>query len=438
MTGSIASRRLSLMMFLQYAVWGAWLPVAGRYLSAPLSEGGLGFTGGQIGLILGLAGSIGAIASPFIAGQLADRYFSTERFLAALLALGGVIKLVTATQTSFGSWLLLSIAYSIVFMPTLALSNSMAFSHLTDRDQEFPRVRVWGTFGWIAASWIFPMLYLQTGLHLQAMPPFLVGPEVPNVTGRLADSLRFSALISWGYSIYCLFLLPHTPPKRDSVEPLAFAKAFGLLRERSFAVLVAASLPISVIHQIYFIQTPSFLSSLGLRDSQIGPAMTIGQFSEIVIMAFLGRLLARFGFRAVITLGAVAYFARYLIWSIPTLPASVQVSSQALHGVCYACFFAAAFIYTDRVAPPDIRHSAQTVFGIIILGGGPVVGGVLSGWLAGHYLTPVGGVDYSILWRVVALIGLGTAVFFWALFRERKDEAHSVTAGLEAGSSVAV
>jgi len=314
----------------------------------------------------------------------------------------------------------------------------MAFSHLTDRDREFPRGRVWGTIGWIAASWVVPMLCLLTGLHFQAMPPFLVGAEVPNVTGRLADSLRFSALISWGYSIYCLLLLPHTPPKRDGVEPLAFAKAFGLLRDRSFAVLVAASLPISVIHQIYFIQTPSFLSSLGLRDSQIGPAMTIGQFSEIVIMALLGRVLARFGFRAVITLGAVAYFVRYLIWSVPTLPASVQVSSQALHGVCYACFFAAAFIYTDRVAPPDVRHSAQTVFGIIILGGGPVLGGILSGWLAGHYLTPAGGVDYSVLWRVVAFIGLATAVFFWALFRERKEEAPSLAAGLEAGSSVAV
>ena len=281
--------RLSLMMFLQYAVWGAWLPLAARYLSAPSAEGGLGFTGAQIGMILGLAGSIGAMASPFIAGQLADRYFSTERFLAFLLAVGGVVKWITAAQTGYSAWLVLSICYSVVYMPTLALSNSMAFANLSDPDGQFPKVRVWGTIGWIAVSWVFPMLYLQSNLQFGWMPPFLTGPELPNVTARLADSLRFSAVISWGYAVFCLFL-PHTPPKKDAIEPLAFAKAFGLLKTRSFAVLVAASLPISVIHQIYFLQTPPFFSHLGLLDSQIGPAMTIGQFSEIAVMALLGWL----------------------------------------------------------------------------------------------------------------------------------------------------
>jgi nucleoside transporter len=414
--------RLSIMMFLQYAVWGAWLPLAARYLTAPVAEGGLGFTGTQMGLILGLAGSIGAVAAPFIAGQLADRHFSTERFLAALLAIGGVIKWMTASQTSYGAWLLLSIAYSVVYMPTLALSNSMAFANLEDRERQFPKVRVWGTIGWIAASWIFPMIYLQSGLQLQLMPPFLVGTELPNVTARLADSLRFSALISFGYALFCL-TLPHTPPRKDAAEPLAFRKAFRLLREPSFAVLIAAALPISIIHQIYFLQTPPFLSHLGLLDSQIGPAMTIGQFSEIVIMGLLGVMLSRLGFRAVITLGAAAYFARYMIWSMTSLPVGVLVASQVLHGVCYACFFASAFIYTDRVAPPDVRHSAQTVFGIIILGGGPVLGGLLSGWLADTYAQTAGVIDYGALWRVVALIGLATAVFFWLGFRERKAPA---------------
>jgi nucleoside transporter len=407
------------MMFLQYAVWGAWLPVAARYLSASTAEGGLGFSGGQIGLILGLAGSIGAMASPFIAGQLADRWFSTERFLATLLAVGGVIKWVTASQTSYTAWLWLSILYGVVYMPTLALSNSMAFSHLADKDRQFPRVRMWGTIGWIVVSWVFPMIYLQTNLHFGWMPPFLTGPEVPNVTARLADALRFSALISWGYAAYCL-LLPHTPPKKEGLEPLAVAKAFGLLRERSFLVLVIASLPIAIVHQIYFIQTPPFLSHLGLLDSQIGPAMTIGQFSEILMMVVLGGMLKRFGFRNVITLGALAYFVRYFIWST-SLPVSVLVASQILHGVCYAGFFAGAYIYTDRIAPDDIRHSAQTVFGILILGGGPVLGGILSGWLQARNTLADGSVNYAALWRVVAMIGLATAFFFWAAFRERRS-----------------
>ena len=417
---------LSLMMLLQYMVWGAWLPLAGRYLSAPTAEGGLGFTGGQIGLILGLAGSIGAMAAPFIAGQLADRYFSTERFLAFLLVVGGFVKWFTAGQTAYSAWLWLSIVYSVVYMPTLALSNSMAFSHLNDRDRDFPKVRVWGTIGWIVVSWLFPMIYLQSDLAFQWMPPFLVGPEKAGVTARLADSLRFSALISWVYAGYCL-LLPHTPPKRDAVEKLAFAKAFRLLGDRSFAVLMAASLPIAIIHQIYFIQTPPFLSHLGLLDSQIGPAMTIGQFSEILVMAALGWMLSRLGFRRVITLGALAYFVRYFIWSIPDLPVAVQVASQALHGICYACFFAGAFIYADRIAPPDIRHSVQTVFGIVILGGGPVLGGILSGWLADHYVLAGGGVDFASLWRIVAFLGLATAIGFFAFFRERSPDREAPT-----------
>jgi nucleoside transporter len=406
--------RLSVMMFMQYAVWGAWLPLAARYLDA-----GLGFNEGQIGWLLGLAGAAGAVSAPFIAGQLADRYFSTERFLAFLLVVGGAIKWITAAQTTYGAWLWLSIAYSVVYMPTLALSNSLAFSHLERPDRSFGYVRLWGTIGWIVASWVFPMVWLQTGLELQAMPPFLVGTQVPDATLRLADALRFSGLISFAYAAWALAFAPHTPPRRDGVEPLAFRKAFGLLRKRSLLVLVAASLPISVIHQIYFIQTPKFLPSLGLRDSDIGPAMTIGQFSEILVVGSLGFLLRRLGFRAVITLGAFAYAVRYGVWSMTDLPTWVIVSSQTLHGLCYACFFAAGFIYADRLAPADVRHSMQTIYGILILGIGPILGGMLSGYL-GRTFTEGGVLEFGPLWLSLAVIGLLTALCFATLFREEE------------------
>jgi len=414
--------RLSLMMFLQYAVWGAWLPLLARYLAAARSEGGLGFTGAEIGMILGLAGSIGAVSAPFIAGQIADRYFSTERFLAVLLIAGGVVKWVTAYQTTVSAWTWLSIAYSIVYMPTLALSNSLAFAHLDDKERGFPKVRVWGTFGWIAASWIFPMIWLETDLTFQWMPPFLTGPEVSNVTSRLVESLKFSGIISFSYAAFC-FLLPHTPPKREAAEKLAFAKAFKLFRKPSFAVLVAASLPIAVIHQIYFLQTAPFLSSLGLRDSLIGPVMTIGQFAEIGVMAVLGLMLRRMGFRWVIVVGGCAYFLRYAIFGTVSLPMETIVASQALHGFCYACFFAAGYIYVDRIADADIRHSAQTVFGIIILGGGPVLGGWLSGYLQRIYTSPGGVLSFSSLWYTTAAIGLITSLSFAALFRAESQDA---------------
>ena len=408
--------RLSVMMLLQYMVWGAWLPVAARYLSAPTAEGGLGFDGDQIGLILGLAGSIGAIAAPFVAGQMADRYFRAERFLAFLLVLGGAIQWVTSTQTDFQPWLWLSIAYSVVYMPTLALSNSIAFAHMNDPDGQFGRVRVWGTLGWIVASWAFPMIWLQTDLQFSAMPPFFVGTEVADVTARLAYALKFSAILSFVYAAFC-FLLPATPPKKQ-VESIAAAKAFALLRRPSVFWLVLVGLGVSMIHQVYFLQTGPYFSSLGIKDSQIGPAMSIGQFSEIAIMAVLGWMLKGLGFRTVLTIGAGAYFARYGVWSMEELPVAVLVGSQLLHGVCYACFFAVAYIYIDRIATEDVRHSAQTVFGIIMLGGGPVLGGKLSGVLQARYTSADGVVDFGQLWLVLSMIGLLAFVCVGLFFRD--------------------
>ena len=407
-------------MFLQYALWGAWLPVTARYLSAGVAEGGLGFSGSEIGMILGLAGSIGAVAAPFIAGQIADRYFSTERILAALVIIGGVVKWITAYQTDYSAWLVLSIIYSIVYMPTLALSNSITFAHMKDPDSDFPKIRVWGTIGWIAASWAFPMIWLQTDLNFQWMPPFIVGPEVANVTSRLADALIFSGVISVTYGLFC-FMLPNTPPKKDAVEKLAFKKAFALFNQTSFTILVVASLTVSIIHQIYFLQTGPFLSSIGLKDSQIGPAMTVGQFAEIAAMAYLGFFLKRFGFRKVIFLGVLAYAARYAVFGTVTLPIWIMVVSQAFHGICYAFFFAGAYIYVDKIADEDVRHSAQTVFGIIILGGGPVIGGWLSGYLQETF-TQAGLFDYSPFWYTLSAIGFVTALFFGFMFREQVEE----------------
>ena len=411
------------MMFLQYALWGAWLPVTARYLSASIEDGGLGFSGSDIGMILGLAGSIGAIAAPFIAGQFADRYFSTEKVLAFLVFTGGLVKWYTSTQTDYTSWLYLSILYSVLYMPTLALSNSVAFSHVDDAENSFPKIRVWGTIGWIAASWAFPMIWLQQDLSFQLMPPFLSGDEVPNVTARLADALKFSGIISITYGVFC-FMLPNTPPKADAVEKLAFKKAFSLFNNKSFLGLVFASLGVSIIHQIYFLQTGPFLSHIGIPDSQIGPAMTIGQFAEILTMAYLGIFLKRLGFKKVITIGIAAYFLRYAIFGTAMLPVWIMVVSQAFHGFCYAFFFAAAYIYVDKMADDDVRHSAQTVFGIIILGGGPVIGGWLSGYLQNMY-TVENVFSFSNFWYTMSAIGLVTMISFFMLFQEQLADGNT-------------
>ena len=433
---SSVKSRLRVMMFLQYAVWGIWLPVLATYLQSPIQDGGLGFTSGQVGWIIGVAASIGAVFAPFIAGQFADRHFSTERFLAALLILGGVVKITLSFQDTFVAWLVLATLYSILFMPTLSLTNSMAFAHLDDPENDFPRVRVLGTIGWIAASWLFPMIWLQTDLEFRILPPFFVGTEVADATARLADTLVASGVISILYAGFCFFL-PHTPPKKEAVEKLAFKKAFSLLSYKSFAVLIAASLPIAVIHQIYFMQTGPFLvDQLGLLVTYIAPAMTVGQFAEIGFLALLGTFLVRLGFKWTIMIGALSYFARYAIWGLIsmqepagpsvdaagqfvwTVPLMIGVFSQILHGLCYACFFASAFMYVDKIADDDIRNSAQTVFGIIILGLGPMFAGPVLGILGSVFGEAGVVTNFAGMWLTLATIALLTALLVAFLFED--------------------
>lgn len=363
--GTAVSPRLSMMMFLQYAVWGAWLPVLGRYLDAHL-----GFENAQIGMILGTAAAVGALTAPLI-GQVADRYLSAERALGLLILVGAIITWFMASAKSVNTWVILSAAYSIAYMPTISLSNSLAFSHLKDPENQFPRVRVWGTIGWIAVSWAFPMVWLQTDLQFTPKPPFLKGDEITDALPRLADSLRLSAMIAAAYGVYC-FTLPNTPPKK-SVESLAVADALRLLGKPGMFIVTLVALPISVLHTIYFIQTSQFLGTLpGIRDADIGPAMSLGQFSEILMLAILGIFLKKAGFRIVMTVGCLAYAGRYYLFSIAA-PTSMVVSSQALHGLCFACFYATAFLYVERISPASVRHSAQTVFGLIVLGVGPLL-----------------------------------------------------------------
>ncbi len=405
-------------MFLQFAVYGLWLPLAARFLSADPSEGGLGFSDGQIGYIIAVAGAVGAIASPFIAGQIADRYFATERFLGTLIIISGVLKIVTAYQTSFVAWVILSILYALFYMPTLALCNSLAMNHLQDPKSEFPSVRVWGTIAWIVVSWLFPMLWLQTDLQFQWLPPFFKGELVEMAPGRMIDSFKISGILSIAYGVFCWTVLPHTPPRKDAVQKWAFAKAFGLVRHRSFAVLLGIAIPVSVVHFFYFMQTSKFLASRGLSDAYIMPVMSIGQFAEIAILAILGKLLTRLGFRTVIGLGAATYAARYLIFGADNLPLYAIIAAQALHGLCFAGFFAASFIYIDRLAPADVKNSVQTVFAMIMFGLGPLIAGQLNGLLSAQFTDANGALHYSSFWNTAAGIAIVSAILFVILFRD--------------------
>lgn len=417
----LVATRLSLMMFLQYAVWGVWLPYLANYLGGPVEQGGLGFSGGQIGWILGLAGSIGAISAPFLAGQIADRFLNAEVYLGILLIVGGVLKFLTYYAHDYTSFLLLSIAYSVAYMPTLALTNSLAFSHLTRPEKQFPAIRLWGTIGWIVASNAFPLIWLQTQLHFTSLPPFLAGEPRPNELALMGDCLRVSGAAAVLYGLFAIFVLPKTPPKRHAENPLAFAKAFALLKHPGFLVVTLAALPISMIHQVYFIRTGPFLASIGFELAHVGPVMSIGQFSEIFFLAILGALLAGCGYRWTLVLGGLAYAARFMVFAVGTDETrGLVAAANTLHGLCYGCFFAGAYLYVERVATPDIRHSAQTVFGIIILGVGPVLAGFYNEQLLDRFQTVVDGVaviDYAKIWLIQATIAAASTLFVALLFR---------------------
>jgi len=414
--------RLNLMMFLEYAAKGLWFPLASVFLTASAAEGGLGFTQQQKGWIIGIPLAIGSCCAPFI-GRLCDKRFATEKCLAFLLFFVGIFKIITAQQTTYEAWLWLSIAFSILYVPTIALTNSLAMSHLQDPKQEFSRVRVWGTLGWVAVAWVFPMLWLQSDLKFQWLPPFFKGEPMKDATARMLDSVTVAGVVCLAYAVYCALMLPKTPPKGGD-KKFNLGEALALFRHRSFTMLMAAALLLSVVHTIYFMQMGSFLKTAGLQPQNVMPAMSLGQVSEILMLAFLGPMLAKLGFRWTMTIGAGAFALRYFIFSLE-LPVEAFVVAQTLHGICFGCFYASAFIYVDRLAPVTVRHSAQALFGFVMYGLGPIIAGQVNSVFANmamkgaDKLTLLG---YGTYWFGTAVVALAATILIALAFRDETKE----------------
>ena len=399
------------MMFLQYAVWGLWLLPLPQYLGAAPSAGGLGFTVGQTGFILALGGAFGAVTAPF-AGQIADRYLNAEKTLGLLLLIGGFVNFALAYTTNYTNFLLLSIAYSILYMPTLPLTNSVSFQNLTDPAKEFPPIRMFGTVGWAVAAGVFPWIWLGTS------------DSVEN-TRRIADALKTSGVVSIIYALYCLFLLPKTPPKPG--ESFALFKAVRLFGHRGFAVVALIAVPIAVIHMAFFFRFFPFLTGpVQIPTKYAGFVTSIGQYSEMLFLAILGLLLKRLGFKTVLAIGIFGYALRFAIFAM-IQPWWLISTAQTLHGLCYAFFYAAAYIYVEKVAPADIRHSAQTLFGFIILGIGPILAGVYNNYAPQ---------DPKTFWMLEAGIAVAAALVLLAAFRDTGPMESAEQRGFPVGAAV--
>ena len=385
--------RLSLMMFLEYVIWGSWLPLLALYLSRFL-----GFSGTEIGWIFATQ-AIASVTAVFVSGQVADRYLSTERFLAASHVVGGLAMLALAFQRSFWPFFAAMLVYSLAYVPTLSLTNSICFHHLKDAQKDFGRVRLWGTIGWIAASW--PFVFLLKGKEGAAMDAALGSIFV--VAG-----LASLALAAWSLT------LPETPPSTQVVEKNASFAAIRLLAVPSIAVLFVVTFLDAVVHQCYFFWTGPFLSAIGLHENMIMPAMSIGQISEIATMGALGYFLKRLGWRRIMVFGIMGHVIRFAIYALGG-PLWLVIASNVVHGFCYAFFFASIYIFVDEKFPRDSRASAQSLFNFLILGAGPFFGNLLWGKLGDVYRT-ASGVDFSRLFLVPAGIGLLAAIILFLGF----------------------
>ena len=204
---------------------------------------------------------------------------------------------------------------------------------------------------------------------------------------------------------------------------MAFAAAFALVRRRSFAVLILVALLMGMLHTVYFVQAAPFLKAIGVNEAHIMPALSIGQFAEIFVLALLGMLLGRFGFRAILTVGCCAFMLRYMVFALGSfLPVEVVIGSLFLHGFCFACFVAAAFIYVDRIAPDDVRHSAQTTFMLIFFGASPLLAGLTMGRLS-RLCTTDAGLNYTAYWLTLSAVAAVGVALVWLVFRDQTEDA---------------
>ncbi len=403
---------LSVMMFLQFAVWGAWFVVFVPYLTKTLN-----FTGSQAGWLFGNM-ALGAIISPMIVGLLADRFIASERLM-GILHLAGAALLYWMAQIQspdqFPLYFAVSLAYALVYNPTLALSNSITFTHIPDATRDFPSIRVLGTIGWIAAN-----LFVGKFLVQQTNQPLLLAAGLSAFLGV------------WS------FFLPHTPPTGKPGDALPFAKAFSLFRDPSFAVFFIVSGIITVVLAFYYSFTGAFLGDVAQLDQipdalkfyfvspnekgvpalDVASTMLIGQVVEILFMVLLPLCLYKLGMKWVLAVGMLAWGVRYALFAVGD-PFALLFLGVALHGICFDFFFAAGFIHVDNTAPKDIRGSGQALFALLTYGVGMWLGSVISGFLK-DALTHEGVTDWRTFWIIPSVGVLVSCLVFVLFFRVRK------------------
>ena len=402
--------RLWLMMVLEFAIWGAWLPLIWGYMG----KDGLAFSDKQIAWV-GSAFAIASIIGIFFSSQAADRTFAAEKFMAFSHFVGGLAILAMywsreiAAAAGLGVFTVffgLMLVHAWLYVPTISISNSIAFTHMQNAQKEFGLVRMGGTIGWILAPW--PLFFLLKGKE---------GAAAVAASRGIFLVAGITSLVLAAFSL----TLPHTPPKRTAgsqASGIAWLRAAGYLSYPYLLVLFVVTFLDSVIHNGYFVLAADFLASktVGISPEWIMPVMSIGQVAEIVTMAVLGSVLARLGWKTTMILGILGHAARFAVFALlPQNPVAI-ILVQVLHGVCYAFFFATLYIFIDAAFPEDVRASAQSLFNLLVLG----LGDLAAKWLfipLQTRLTADGTVDYRQLFLYPTFMALAAAavllLFFW-------------------------
>ncbi|MES2693766.1 MAG: MFS transporter, partial [Verrucomicrobiota bacterium] len=397
--------KLCVFMFLQYFIWGSWYMSMGAYLHTTLK-----FEDIQIGAAYG-AFAIGAIIAPFFVGLIADRYFASEKLLCVLGLLGGMVLCLLPRFTDFGSFYPVLIAYCALYVPTLALGNSLALHHLTNAKTDFPRVKIFSAIGWIAG--LFTLSVLK-------------GEQSP-----IQYYLAGGASILFG--LFAL-TLPHTPPKKVganvSIGEILGLDALALLKKPSFAIFIVCMFLICIPLYFYFVMLSMYLTEL--KWDYMAAKSSLAQVSDIIFLFLLPIFLRKFGYKATIFIGILCWAARYFLFnaSVGSLNAQTILiySAILLHGVCYDFLFIAGQLYVDAEANERIRGAAQGFIAFILWGVGAYVGTLLAGKvLAANKLAAPNAAgftyDWEKIWMTPALGAVGVLVVFLIFFREPKSSA---------------